>query len=528
MLKTMSSFITSHTNTSKTHNFQCPKHPRMSINQFCLKNNCESPYLCSLCKLNHPWQHVGYFQTVESVYKDQVIADYATNLNSDYSLDSVGIIFEKTMKVLLQIETDILEFLRELKARVKQSFADLVENIGRRREVYTKFMRYRENPPKTPLPLEEYIKNLLRSYKLLKSDNSTVFDLRIMNISDQFRIEANETLQDFKKRLSSSLNPKIDFEHPDFTRLHVKHTFKVPYSSGVLYQACTYIKKWNILAVGFKQASWSCLGLYDMETHNLAAINNKAHKAWTNHVIWIEQKSFILTCSNDNTIRVYKLSDNGRRLNSLGLLRGHTGHVRCIKYLDDVSLLVSAGFDVNIKVWSLNNLKKCGEISTNSKNRIEGTFAYIKTDKLIGAAFYEGFIRFYHLFSKELVFQLKTGYQHDDIYGLQYIPAKKVILASVTNNKVQIWNYSEESRTAELAKAINLDGYYPNCILISQNQENILCSAGSRYVEAYNFISEKTTRINLSEIKKASCLAFLEFGKVLVSDMESGNFCILS
>ena len=141
------------------------------------------------------------------------------------------------------------------------------------------------------------------------------------------------------------------------------------------------------------------------------------HKKCINHVIWVEKWNSIVTCSNDTKIKVFGVSDQGKTLKNLTIFS-----VRCIKYLENYDLLVSAGEDPNIKVWDMKKLRRHATISTNSRDNMDGSIAYIPKDHLIGVAFRSRFIRFYHLHKRTLSFEFKTGFENSYTYGLQYLP----------------------------------------------------------------------------------------------------------
>ena len=61
---------------------------------------------------------------------------------------------------------------------------------------------------------------------------------------------------------------------------------------------------------------------------------------------------------------------------------------------------------------------------------MNGSIAYIEADRLIGIAFNLGFIRFYHLRSRSIVFQLSIGGNNQ--YGVQYLPERGLIITTAS------------------------------------------------------------------------------------------------
>ena len=171
--------------------------------------------------------------------------------------------------------------------------------------------------------------------------------------------------------------------------------------------------------------------MYDLSTKSISASVRGVHRIWIINVIWIDHKNYLLTGSNDFTIRVFKASHQGRSLRAIHIFKGHTNHVRSLRYIENQNLLVSAGYDANIKLWNIDNFKRCGTISTNSATTMEGSIAYIEADRLIGVTFKAGFIRFYHLRKGDLIFQLNIGFEITPSVWVTLSPKKKMIIANI-------------------------------------------------------------------------------------------------
>jgi len=237
----------------------------------------------------------------------------------------------------------------------------------------------------------------------------------------------------------------------------------------------------------------------------------------------------IITCSNDMKIKVYAASNQGKTLRSIATFRGHTNLVRCIKYLEGEDLLVSAGDDPDIKVWSLKNLKRFSTISTNCNTNMDGSIAHIPKDKLIGVGFRSGHVRFYHIYKKTCVMEFKTGFENFYTYALQYLPKRRLILGRVKEHVIKVWKYDEETKKVEQYKTINAKGNYPDCIVPNEDESQLLFTSRDNFLEMYDFSTEKTAIVNLQpHIKKTNALVFLDsLGKVSVCDYTSGKVCIL-
>jgi len=328
----------------------------------------------------------------------------------------------------------------------------------------------------------------------------------------------------------SKLNASLDLKPIDFFKLKVRSSHSIAASEGVLYEACAFIPKWKLLAVGFRKNQQGSLGLFDMESQDLISSSDNVHKRWINHVIWVESRNMIVTCSNDTKIKVFAVQKEGKEIKALTTFRGHTNLVRCIKYLDQEDLLVSAGDDPDIKIWDLKSLRRYATISTGGNTNMDGSIAYIPQEKLVGVGFKSGHIRFYHIYNRTMSFEFKTGYENFYTYALQYLPKRKLILGRVKEHVIKVWKYDDEKKKVEQYKTINAKGSYPDCIVPNEDESQLLFTSRDSFLEAYDFASDKTSQINLNpHIKKTNALVFLEnLGKISVSDYTSGKICFLN
>ena len=424
---------------------QCPHHPKLVINSLCLKDGCISPIICSSCKLEHPKNHSNYFISLQSFFNDQFTTHYAKNLHSRFSTDHIEAAHREIVGILNKMEEDVMRSIRELKRNADDYFTYLSETVERLRKTYNSFSDLSIVSSSRYDVEEGHIKQLIRNYKVLKQDIS-VFDLNLGAVPGNLQKEAETVTGKFKFELLSKLKASLDLKPVDFFKLKVKASNSIPASEGVLYEACAFIPKWKILAVGFRRNQQGSLGLYNLENHELVSNAINVHKRWINHVIWIEKWNCIVTCSNDTKIKIFSVSEQGKKLKALSTFRGHTNLVRCIKYLEQDDLLVSAGDDPDIKVWDLRKLRRYATIPTNGQTNMDGSIAYIPKDKLIGVGFRSGHIRFYHLLKRTVSFEFKTGYENFYTYSLQYLPKRKLILGRVKEHVIKVWKYDDEKK----------------------------------------------------------------------------------
>jgi len=353
--------------------------------------------------------------------------------------------------------------------------------------------------------------------------------LSLEAIAGNLQREVENVSHRFKYDILGKLKENMALKPIDFSKLKIKASIPIPASEGVLYEACAFIPKWKILAVGFRKNQQGSLGLFNLETQEVVSTACDVHTRWINHVIWLDKRNLIVTCSNDMKIKVFAVSNQGKSLKEIATFRGHTNLVRCIKYIEEEDLLVSAGDDTDLKLWDMKLLRRSATISTGGATNMDGSIAYIPKDKLLGVGFRSGYVRFYHIYKRNMVMEFKTGFENFYTYGLQYLPKRKLILGRVKEHVIKVWKYDEVNKKVEPFKTINAKGSYPDCIVPNEDESQLLFTSRDQFLESYDFGSDKTNMVNLGpHIKKTNALVFLEnMGKVSVCDYTSNKICIL-
>jgi len=128
-----------------------------------------------------------------------------------------------------------------------------------------------------------------------------------------------------------------------------------------------------------------------------------------------------------------------------------------------------------------------------------------------------------------MVFEFKTGFENFYTYALQYLPKRNMILGRVKENVIKVWKYDSEKKKVEQYKTINTKGSYPDCIVPNEDESQLLFTSRDKFLEMYDFNTEKTTLQNVSpHIAKTNALVYLEnMGKISVCDYTSGKICVL-
>ena len=110
--------------------------------------------------------------------------------------------------------------------------------------------------------------------------------------------------------------------------------------------------------------------------------NLDGHTDWVNQIQWIPSSRTLVSCSNDTTIKIWKLypfhetlevgKSGPKTIISYSTLNDHTDYVRSLVYAGESYRLFSASDDGKICEWDLNNTKILttyeNELSSENKN----------------------------------------------------------------------------------------------------------------------------------------------------------------
>ena len=463
------------------------------------------------------------------MFDDKHVAQYTKILDVDLSLQNTGLMKDKMLIALQDLKNKLMDTICEIAEMIVESFDRLKTEVEKRRDTLRTFDQLKNIPPENAD--DKHLKRLLESYQLLKRGYNESFDFNLDGLISNFKKTSSAVIEKMQTELLSSLKAGLEFEESDFSKLKVKETIQIPLSSGLSYGALTHIAKWNLVAFGSRDGSIYSVGLYDLDAKRLKSSICDIHNNAINSVLWIDNKNYLITASDDSIIRIFRASDYGRALQAIRKFRGHTDFVRCIKYIHQENVLVSIGYDANIKIWNIDNFKRCGAISTGGEGRMSGSIAHIKADRLIGVPFRSGYIRFYHLGNKRLIFQLYVGtFEAVSLSGLQYLSYRRMIVTNTPNAELKMWQYTEGERLVGLEKTVSTKSI-PTCIVTNSDESELIYfvdNTEGQCLETYSFYTNKTSIIHLpKEMKVANCLIPLGLRALVAGDLNSFNVSIL-
>ena len=283
----------------------------------------------------------------------------------------------------------------------------------------------------------------------------------------------------------------------------------------------------DLIAVGFKEDEHGSLGICDPVTHKILAQHPMSHTSWINSVIYIKQRGYVLTCSDDSTIRVYHVSAQGRVLKAVATLRTYANKITHMRYIETCNLLVSAEEGYGLVMWDVNRLKRIGTIKIDPQISIEGNIMSIEKDKLIGVPLSNDCIRLYHINKRTIAFEFNANHEDYKIKNPIYLPRRRLVITNVSQSFLREYKYNEIDLKIESSRYLIVESFTIHRTFVSENEE-VLFYLFKEQLAMYNFDTKKTTYLQLpSGLTGYYSLVPLKHGKVFLYNSYTQDVYIL-
>lgn len=375
------------------------------------------------------------------------------------------------------------------------------------------------------------LNRLVELFSVLNSDKKSIYQQ-----SDSLLMLLKYESKKLSEYFRHSLKPNIDLttaigkEKPDdFRKFGIDHTFVIPGSNGVGYEATDFIPEMQLLAIGTYHDRKGDLVLWDVNAKSLKAMKKNIHDVGITYVRWIPSKKFIVTSAYDKLIKISRLSTNGEKLDVVKVLRGHSMRIRCLVSIPELGLLVTGGDEPDLKIWNMNKMTLTSLLSTRSEGLLGSYLLYIKSCKVIGVSFKSGKIRLFDLFKKIVIFEFNADSMGRYPCGLQMLSKRSQVICNTNENTIKVWDFDELNMKIKTESVIKTEGKEPNCMIANADQEQLLLGCLTSRLEIYDYRDHKTKSLELNpHIKEANSLVYMKgMNRISICDRVSGTVCIL-
>lgn len=265
-------------------------------------------------------------------------------------------------------------------------------------------------------------------------DQASFLQYYITTLSQSFLVSLEKRKAYYESLLSSSSNKK-----------ELLKASKAHFSLNIPFQSLT-----KTISDYFNQDIEKTFRLNDEELDSLKAKSPKklikalenqynilvsGHTSCVNHVAFVPKTNYLVSCSDDLTIRLWDYS-----LNKLeAILRGHEGIVWNVCGSDSGELLASASADKTVRIWHLKMKSQlyCLEGHTDEVNVVQ----FIKDEKIISGSD-DSTVRIWdiHSFSDPTIIQCQSG-----ILYLSVTKSHDFIILACKDYKVYAYNILSKS-----------------------------------------------------------------------------------
>ncbi|CAI4231498.1 unnamed protein product [Auanema sp. JU1783] len=169
------------------------------------------------------------------------------------------------------------------------------------------------------------------------------------------------------------------------------------------------------------------------------------HTDWVNDVILCCGGKYLLSASNDSTVKVWNASKHF----CMSTLRTHKDYVSCMAYAKELEKAASAGFDQSIYLWDIETLTKLtcinNTVTTSSLNGSKDSIYSLSMNdmgSLIASGSTEKVIRLWDTRSCQKVMKLRGHI--DNIRALIISPDGTKCVSASSDATVRLWDLGQQ------------------------------------------------------------------------------------
>ena len=237
----------------------------------------------------------------------------------------------------------------------------------------------------------------------------------------------------------------------------------------------------------------------------------KAHPDSVNSVAVTPDEQFVISGSDDNTVKVWKLPKN-KNITDIILVRtipGHTDVVAGVAIAPNGKIFASGSWDGTIKIWNLGS----GELlqTLEGHSEIVNAIAISPDGQFLASGSKDNMIKLWNLKTAQVVRTISTNSL--SILSVVFSSNSQSLVSSSSDGMINIWNL----QTGKLIHSLkeHLDGVWS--IVITPNGKTLISGSWDKTIKFWELSTGKLKRSLSGHSSYISAVAISPDGQTIVS-----------
>lgn len=241
----------------------------------------------------------------------------------------------------------------------------------------------------------------------------------------------------------------------------------------------------------------------------------RGHTMWVNSAFFSPDGKYILSASDDNTIRVWDVW-NGAQVGEP--ITGHTNTVSFASYSPDGKLIASSSWDKTIRLWDAENHEPVGQPMEGHESGIN-CVAFSPDGKRLVSASWDETLRLWDVKTCKQIGQPIRGHG-DDINTAFFSPDGRYIVSASDDKTARLW----DAHTGEpVGQPLRGQTSNVSCATFSPDGRRVATASWDGTIRLYEVPSGRPLTKPLdAELADVNCVTFSPDGKYLVSAADKG------
>ncbi|MCH2050375.1 MAG: trypsin-like peptidase domain-containing protein [Trichodesmium sp. ALOHA_ZT_67] len=252
------------------------------------------------------------------------------------------------------------------------------------------------------------------------------------------------------------------------------------------------------------------ISVWDIQNREIIAIW-KAHPESVNSVAVTPDEQFVISGSDDKTIKIWKLPKN-KNINDISLvqtLTGHTDVVDGVAIAPNSKIFASGSWDGTIKIWNLASGELLQTIAGHSE--IVNGIAISPDGQFLASGSKDNQIKLWNLQTGQLVRTINTN--SVSILSVVFSPDSQILASSSSNGTINIWNLQTGKLIHNLKE--HLDGVWS--IVITPDGKTLISGSWDKTIKFWELSTGKLKGSLRGHNSYISVVAISPNGQIIVS-----------